>query len=260
MPPPRNPFDSAPAAALYARGRPFYHPLVVARIRRTLRLRAAVPLALDVGCGTGLSTVALAAVAERVVGVDPSPAMLARAMAAPRVEHREASAEALPLPDGACGLVTAASAFHLFEREAFLREAWRVLGPGGWLVLYDNALTGEAQGIPGLREWLRQVYLPAYPPVAGDREPLGPAEATARGFRFEREESYANTARFAAGDLCDYLLAQANCAAALKAGDATAADELRGRLLGQVAPLFGRRPSATFRFRGAIRYLRRMED
>lgn len=260
MTPFRNPFDSAPAAALYARGRPFYHPLVVARIRRALRLRAPVPLVLDVGCGTGLSAVALAAVAERVVGVDPSPAMLARAVAHPRVEYREGSAEALPLPDASCGLVTAASAFHLFERDAFLREAGRVLRPGGWLVLYDNALTGEARGIPGFRDWLRQMYLLAYPLVAGNREPLGPAEAAARGFRFEREEPYANTVRFTAGDLCDYLLAQANCAAALEAGGASAAEELRDRLLGQVAPLFGRRAGATFRFRGAIRYLRRMED
>lgn len=258
-PQPRNPFDSVPVAALYARGRPFYHPVVIARMRRALRLRAPLPLALDVGCGTGLSTIALTAVAERVVGVDSSAAMLARAAASPCVEYRQAPAEALPLADGACALVTAASAFHLFDREAFLREAKRVLIPGGWFVLYDNALTGEARGIHGFRDWLRDVYLAAYPPVAGDRAAFGPAEAAAWGFRFEREETYANRARFSAEDLCDYLLAQANCAAALESGGATAAEEIRVRLLAQVGQLFGRRGEATFRFRGAIRYLQRMD-
>lgn len=70
-----NAFAHVTAAERYAHSRPYYHPVVVDQIRQTLRLHAPVHRALDVGCGTGQSTLALLELAQEVVGVDPSPAM-----------------------------------------------------------------------------------------------------------------------------------------------------------------------------------------
>ena len=70
----------------------------------------------DVGCGTGRFSAPLADEFDaQVIGVDPSPAMLAKARsksAHPRVQYREGSAESLPVADGAACLIYMSMAYH----------------------------------------------------------------------------------------------------------------------------------------------------
>jgi predicted TPR repeat methyltransferase len=51
----------------------------MARIGETLRLQSRVPRALDVGCGTGLSTLPLTCLAHTAIGMDPARHMVAAA-------------------------------------------------------------------------------------------------------------------------------------------------------------------------------------
>src|SRR5688500_2039719 len=93
-----NYFAYASAAERYAHGRPYFHPAVIARVVARLGMRLRVPAALDVGCGTGQSTGALAPAAERIVGIDTSADMLAQACwrDAPGIAFVRAAAEVLP--------------------------------------------------------------------------------------------------------------------------------------------------------------------
>lgn len=61
-----NPFLGRDTAANYARARPDHHPAAVAAASRLLGLDTPVGLAVDVGCGTGMSARALRAVADAV--------------------------------------------------------------------------------------------------------------------------------------------------------------------------------------------------
>ena len=96
----------------------------------------------DLGCGTGQITEALAPFVRRVVAVDRSRAMLKaarhRLAAHANVELRHGELEALPIDDArldaaALGLVLV----HLPEPAAVLREAARVLRPGGRVLVID---------------------------------------------------------------------------------------------------------------------------
>lgn len=88
---------------------------------------------LDIGCGTGFVLRLAVPLFDRLVGIDATPAMLERAaVAAPGARLHHGAAEALPLDDDSVDVATAYSVLdHLEDPVAVLREARRVLKPGG---------------------------------------------------------------------------------------------------------------------------------
>jgi ubiquinone/menaquinone biosynthesis C-methylase UbiE len=98
---------------------------------------------LDIGCGPGAALEgAVAAGADEVSGVDPSPAMVKRAAKrVPKATVQEASAESLPFGDGAFTAVWTISTFHHWaDRSGGLAEMLRVLEPGGAFYVVEREL------------------------------------------------------------------------------------------------------------------------
>ena len=105
----------------------------------------------DLGCGEGYLTLEAAQWARRVVAVDRSAAVLARAqaMAARRkvtnVVWKRGELERLPLADGSVDVALLSQALHhAADPAAALGEAARVLKPGGRLIVLDLAEHDEA--------------------------------------------------------------------------------------------------------------------
>lgn len=100
---------------------------------------------LDVACGPGIVSCALAAAGASVVGVDATPTMLA--LARQRAEHEGVAArtrfepatmEALPFADGSFDLVVSRYALHHAADPAVVAgELSRVAGPSGAVVVVD---------------------------------------------------------------------------------------------------------------------------
>lgn len=96
----------------------------------------------DLGCGTGSLAVALAKSGARVVGVDQSAAMLRLARrhtkAYGNVELHQASLDAVPIPDATCDVALLSLVLsYVAEIPPVLREAHRILAPGGRLLVVD---------------------------------------------------------------------------------------------------------------------------
>jgi SAM-dependent methyltransferase len=211
--------------------------LVIKKIWDFLRLREPIPLALDVACGTGQSTVALKEIASRVVGTDVSREMLARAPREAGVRYVEAPAEDMPFEDGSFRLVTVALALHWFDRSRFLAEARRVLEPSGWLVVYDNGFFGEMKENPKHERWYREDYLVRYPSPTPQRGAShGRRVPQARASALERE-TYTNEVPFSAEELASYLMTQSNVTATVE-DEGESPESVREWLVESLAPMF----------------------
>ena len=101
---------------------------------------------LDVATGTGMVAFALAARGATVIGLDQSPAMLARARAklraapalAGRLSFIEGEAERLPFPDGSFDALTFTYLLrYVDDRTATLAELARVVRPGGRVAMLE---------------------------------------------------------------------------------------------------------------------------
>ena len=113
---------------------PVYAAKVIARY-----LGHAPSTVVDLGCGTGLSTLVWKGRCDTVIGVEPSEDMLAQARSreSAGVGFRQGYSHDTGLPDGCADAVVCSQSFHWMEPESTLREADRLLKPGGVFAAVD---------------------------------------------------------------------------------------------------------------------------
>jgi ubiquinone/menaquinone biosynthesis C-methylase UbiE len=134
---------------------------------------------LDVACGPGWLAAGAAERGATAVGVDFSAAMVAEASRRfPAEEFRQGNAEALPFPDRCFDAVAISfGLMHLARPEQALREARRVLGPGGRIGFTVWCAPAEAVGLGLVLDAVRahgnpEVPLPAGPPFFRYSDPV----------------------------------------------------------------------------------------
>jgi SAM-dependent methyltransferase len=143
-------YDSERLAAAYARDRPPIHE----QILRTARLPRRADRALDVGCGAGLSTAALAPLARQVIGLEPIATMLThRRTVAPQAGFVIGRAEQLPFAATSFDLVTAAGSLNYTDLPSALAEIARVLTRDGTFLLYDFSVGRHSVTGDELADW-----------------------------------------------------------------------------------------------------------
>jgi SAM-dependent methyltransferase len=167
-------YDSERLAAGYAFDRPPLHE----QILRSAHLGRRARKALDVGCGAGVSTAALAPLAEHVIGLEPVPAMLAhRWKLAPHAEFVVGAAEDLPFAAGSFDLVAAAGSLNYTDLPSALAEVARVLTREGAFLLYDFSAGRHSLVGNELAPWFtsfeqRFPWPPGWQPLAVHELPL----------------------------------------------------------------------------------------
>lgn len=265
-----NPFASAEGAERYASGRPFHHRRAVRRIFDRLG-NPSIHRALDVACGTGLSTRALTEYADVAVGVDSTDLMIRLAPVSDAAVYAVAEGERLPFRDTTFGLVTVSSGVHWLEQDRFFAETTRVLEPQGWVAIYDHLFRGCTDD-PAVDEWLEHRYQQRYPwPARSSNRTLellrtsgrAPSAAGAGGsaivpdgFTEFATFEYDDPVAFTHVQLVSYLLSHSNTIGRMTRGEERT-EHTRSWLIAETAGWFEASTERTFLFRGVARCLQR---
>ena len=115
--------------------------------RRMLELAAPQPdgLVLDAGCGCGATLALLREYGQRVVGLDLERGFLAEALGE-SANLAQADLAHLPLLSGCLDMVLCECVWNLTDKDWVLAEFFRVLKPGGILLLSDIFARGQRSG------------------------------------------------------------------------------------------------------------------
>ena len=217
-----NYFNPKTVAERYSKGRPDFHSNTIKHIKDYLHLDKKLNNALDVACGTGLSTKALLEIATNVYGTDTSQEMLNFASQSDKIHYSIASAEQQPFADNKFDLITVSSGVHWFDIDKFLIEANRLLKGKSWLVLYENHFISEMVGNSNFTSWFPNVYLKKFPSpprnnaYAWTNENLNP-----KNLNFVTEEKFKNSVALTKEQLALYFTTQSNIIAAVEKNQTT---------------------------------------
>lgn len=129
---------------------------------------------LDIGTGTGLLASAAASIVgdpALVVGIDPSPGMIAHARIPQGLRLLEGSAEKIPAPDSSADFLCMGYALrHLSDLGAAFAEFHRVLRPGARLCILEITLPAGRIRRALLKTWLHGMLPQIAAVVARRRE------------------------------------------------------------------------------------------
>lgn len=254
---PANPFAHERVGDAYHRYRPRYHHFPVSRLASQLRARLAgageslTPLSLrvlDVACGTGHSTAALAEAFAHVEGCDASAEMLRVARQSNETRFVESAAEATPYHDSEFDLITVFMGFHWLEQRKFLVEARRLLKRPGYLAIDDYGFGGIMPSNAEFQAFYRAYYFKAFPAPYRNSDALSPADMLAGGFKLLDDYEYSHTLELTLEAFVSFLKTQSSLLAAARTADY----DIGAHLNEKFAPYFGNR-AQPLRFGGTIK-------
>lgn len=171
-------------ADTYDRARPAMPYYPVERITAYLGRRP--DTVVDLGCGTGLSTLIWQGNCRLAIGIEPSEDMLRLAKERETADRRfqQGFGSDTGLPDACCDAVVCSRSFHWMEPVSTLREVNRILKPGGVFATVD------CDWPPVIRWEAEQAYMTLYEKVRVLEKALPDVQDTF--VRYEKEQRLAN--------------------------------------------------------------------
>lgn len=181
----------------------------------------------DLGCGTGLSTLIWKEHAKEVVGIEPSDDMraVAEQKKAENVRFEKGFGNKIPLENESADAVICSQSFHWMEPKSTLAEVNRILKPNGVFLTVDCDW-------PPVIDWrAEKLYMDLYEKIKELEKEFDDVNDTfvryskdkhlenikASGyFRYAREIVFTNEEPCTAKRLCDLLLSQGSTQILLK--------------------------------------------
>ncbi|MGB5317796.1 class I SAM-dependent methyltransferase [Eudoraea sp.] len=117
----------------YASYRPPLHEVVLKKCLKGQKFKKT----LDIGCGTGVSSIALCPYSNSIIGLEPNETMLKEAISHPFITYQIGNAELIPYPKASFDLVTLAGVLYYAKSQNLINEISRVIKNSGIVLIYD---------------------------------------------------------------------------------------------------------------------------
>jgi ubiquinone/menaquinone biosynthesis C-methylase UbiE len=251
-------FNPKISADKYAKGRPSSHDISIGRIKEFLKIDNKLDKALDIACGTGLSTKALLSIATKVYGTDISEEMINLAPSKDIIEYSVASAEKQPFLDNQFDLITVCAGVHWFNVDNFLQEVNRLLKNNGWLVLYStyglSSMTDEADFV----KWIENVHVSRFPyPPSNYNYEWTNSNLKSKGFALQKDEQFETQTQLTKKQLVDYFTSQSNITQAVESGKENY-NEIDAWLENELSVFYKNHQTREINFANPIKYLQKV--
>lgn len=124
-------------ATHYSSYRPPLHQLILGRVLTNVEMFSK---GLDIGCGTGHSTIALAKYCDHVYGLEPSQSMLDESLSNTKITYLTGTGENIPLMDKSVEVITFAGSLFYAKSDPLIKEIQRVCRRRALAIVYDFEL------------------------------------------------------------------------------------------------------------------------
>lgn len=128
-----NDYDAI-TAFHYAAYRPSLHATI---LKMCITLGHSYSYGLDIGSGTGQSSIALTNFCMQVVGIEPSSTMLSKAIVHPKVSYKKFDKHHIDFQDNTFDIITLAGSLWYAKSQQLLDEIGRVGKESAFVVVYD---------------------------------------------------------------------------------------------------------------------------
>ena len=251
-----RPFDWGRTSSDYAKFRDIYPQEFYERIiRRGLCTKGQTVL--DIGTGTGVLPRNMYRYGADWIGTDRSENQVRQAAVLSEgtgIHYQVAAAEELEFPDHSFDVVTACQCFWYFNHELLEPKLFRMLKPGGsLLVLYMSWLPFEDE-IAGASEALVLKYNPEWSGGGETMHPIEIPDCYSEGFELIYHEEYRVSVPFTRESWNGRLKACRGIGASLTEKEIAAWEQEHRKLLDQIAP-----PEFPVLHYGAMAELRKRE-
>lgn len=118
----------------YSAYRPPLHDII---LKKCISAEENYTFGLDIGCGTGQSSVSLSKYCKKVIGIDPSNAMLLNAHSHPKIEYQNYAGKNLKFGNNSFDIITFAGSLYYAKSQKLLDEVVKISKPYGSIVVYD---------------------------------------------------------------------------------------------------------------------------
>ncbi|WP_299528595.1 class I SAM-dependent methyltransferase [Ulvibacterium sp.] len=122
----------------YAAFRPLLHLPI---LKACLNEGKEYSLGLDVGCGTGQSSIALTNFCKKVHGIEPGKEMLEKSIAHPKIAYSHYDGQNFDFPDNFFDITTFAGSLYYGKSQHLLNEVVRIGKNASLVIIYDFELS-----------------------------------------------------------------------------------------------------------------------
>lgn len=204
----KNLFIEHEEAKRYNLYRPIYHHLLAQKLCDFFG--HTIPKVLDVACGTGHSTKALAKMSDQIIGCDVSEAMLREAKDKSQLQFIRANAEELPFPNAEFDYVNISMAYQWLNQSKFLQEVMRVLNSNGVLGIDNYGFTGKMIGHDDFAEKYKQFDRQHMKQAARNKNYPDEIDLKKAGFKLLQELKYDHEVLMNHQQFTNYLKTRSN--------------------------------------------------